>query len=141
MSILCRKASSRAGFTFIEVLVAVALLVIGFLGLYSSFHASALLRETANETNAAMFKLQTTVEYLFSLPFDDITTVLPQDAPIDITALMDSDTANDYWLNNESVTIFYEDPLADPLKFTVTVNWNSRTGSPRSKSVSSGRVR
>jgi len=131
----------KGGFTFIEVLAAVSLLIIGFLGLFASFHTSAMLRETSNETSLAMFKLQTTVEYLFALPFDDITTILPADTPIDIATLADSNTDNDLGLNNEVITIGYEDVAGNPLKFTVSITWTSRMGNPRSASLSSGRVR
>ena len=136
-----RKRRAAAGYTFIEVLVAITLLVVGFLGLYASLNASSLLRETANETNIAMFKLQNTMEYTFNLPFDDIVTTLPEGVPIDIAALTDGDSSNDYSLNNEVITIAYEDPAADPLKFTITINWSTRMGNARSASISSGRVR
>jgi len=141
MSAKRRKRSAESGFSFIEVLVAVTLLVIGFMGIYASLHASALLRETAHETNVAMFKLQTAMEYMFSLAFDDMTTTLPEDTPIDIMALTDSNANNDFVLNNEVLTVAYEDPAADPLKFTFTITWDSRMGTPRSASISSGRVR
>lgn len=139
-AVLSRRAHKR-GFTFIEVMIAVVLLVMGFLGVYASLHACALLREAANETNVAMFKLQTTMEYLFSVPFDDITTTLPEGTALDIVALMDSDTDNDYTLCNEVVTISYEDPAADLLKFTITINWTARRGTGRYESISSGRGR
>lgn len=129
------------GFTFVEVLVAVTLLIIGFLGIYASFHASSMLRETANETNTAMFKLQKTMEFLFGLAFDDVTTVLPASTPVDIEALTDSNPNNDFHLNNEQIIVTYDDPAADPLHFTVTITWSSRLGSQRSEFISSARAR
>lgn len=141
MSARRRERSAESGFTFIEVLVAVTLLVIGFLGIFASLHASGLLRETAHETNVAMFKLQTATEFMFSLAFDDMTTTMPEGTPIDIMKLTDSNANNDFVLNNEVMTVAYEDPAADPLKFTVTLTWDSRMGTGRSASISSGRVR
>lgn len=136
-----KRGKNRAGFSFIEVLAAVTLLVIGFMGMFASLHTSALLRETANETNVAMFKLQTAMEFAFGLPFDDVVTTLPEATPIDLTALTDSNVNNDLPLNNEVILIDYEDPAADPLKFTITMTWTSRAGTARSAMVSSGRVR
>ena len=129
------------GFTFVEVLVAVTLLIVGFLGVYSSLYASALLRETSNETNIAMFKLQSTMEYLFSIPFDDVTTALPPSTPINIVALTDSNPFNDFHLGSESIRVTYVDPAADPLNFTITITWTSRFGTTRVEAISSARAR
>lgn len=131
----------QSGFTFIEVIVAITVMILGFLGLYESFQASGRLREAARETNIAMFKLQTTMEYLFCVAFDDITTVLPEGAPIDIVTLADSVEGNDYRLNNEQIAIAYENPAMDPIKFTITINWDTRFGTPRQASLSSARMR
>lgn len=136
-----RLRRGTLGFTFIEVLIAVTLLIIGFLGLFASMHSSARLRETSHETSIAMFKLQRTNEFLFGLPFDDIITTLPADTVIDIAALTDSDVNNDDPLNGEQITISYEDPAADPLKFTISIAWTTRFGNQRQANLSSGRVR
>jgi prepilin-type N-terminal cleavage/methylation domain-containing protein len=135
-----RRRAARA-FTFVEVLVAIALLTIGFLGVYASLNASALLRETSNETNVAMFKLQATMEYLFSLPFDVVTTVLPAGTPVNITALTDSNPGNDFKPSNEQIRLAYVDPAADPLYFRITITWTSRTGTSRTEAISCGRAR
>ncbi len=141
MAAIKRRREKRLGFSFIEVLVAAALLVIGFMGIFASLHASALLRETAHETNVAMFKLQTVVEHIFSMPFDDVTTLMPQGEPIDVMGLTNPDENPDFALTGEAMTIAYEDPAADPLKFTVNITWESRLGTARHSSISSGRVR
>ncbi len=136
-----RTRNGAKGFTFIEVLVGITLIVIGFLGLYASLLASGRLRESSKETNVAIFKLETTMEYLFSVPWDDITTLLPEGTPVDIVAITDSTAGNDFRLNNEQISLHYEDPSADPIKFTVTINWNTRFGTPRQASLSSARMR
>jgi prepilin-type N-terminal cleavage/methylation domain-containing protein len=135
------KRRGKTGFTFIEVMVAITVMILGFLGLYESFQASGRLREAARETNVAMFKLQMTMEYLFCVPFDDITTILPEGATIDIVTLMDSSAGNDYRLNGEQITVAYENSAMDPIKFTITVDWNTRFGTPRQASLSSARMR
>jgi Tfp pilus assembly protein PilV len=136
-----RLRRNRGAFTFVEVLVATTLLIIGFLGVYASLYASGMLRETSNETNIAMFKLQSTMEYLFSVPFDDVTTKLPAATAINIVALTDSNPYNDFKLSNEKITVAYVDAKADPLNFTITINWKSRMGTTRVESISSARAR
>jgi len=139
-----RKSARRTrtdAFTFVEVLVAVTLLVIGFLGVYSSMHASALLRETSHETNIAVFKLQTTVEHIFSLPFDDVTLKLPAGVPVDIAALIDADPQNNFRLNGEQIVANYNFPVPDLMQFTVTITWTSRMGTQRTETLASARAR
>ena len=135
------RRHGQGGFSFVEVLISVRLLLIGFMGIYASFQASGLLRETADETNVAMFKLQTANDYIFSLAFDDITTSMPAGTPVNIMAMTDSNTVNDLQLSNEVMTVAYENPAADPIKWTITLTWDSRMGTARSASISSGRVR
>jgi prepilin-type N-terminal cleavage/methylation domain-containing protein len=137
-----RTRSNQSAFTFVEVLVALTLLVIGFLGVYSSLHASGLLRETANETNIAMFKLQTTAECIFGLPFDQVPVKFPAGAPVDVTALMDANPNNNFSLSGEQVVVTYPNgPAADPLDFVVTITWMSRLGTQRTESIESSRAR
>lgn len=139
-----RKASARkrqSAFTFVEVLAAITLLVIGFLGVFSSFHASSLLREATGETNRAVFKLQATVEYIFSRPFDEVTGSLPHGTPASIPGLTDCEPGDNFLLNDEEILVTYDDPAADPLHFTVTITWTSRLGSPRTESLSCARAR
>jgi prepilin-type N-terminal cleavage/methylation domain-containing protein len=135
-------APDAAGFTFVEVLIAITLLVIGFLGVYASLYATALLRETANETNVAMFKLQTTMEYIFSLPFDKIPVDLPAGAAVNVSPLVDSDPNNNFQLSGEQVVVTYPKGTgADPLEFTITITWTSRMGTDRTEQMASARAR
>ena len=137
-----RSKRASGGFTFVEVLVAVTLLIIGFLGIYATMFSSALLRETANETNIAIFKLQATTEYIFSLPFDDITDVFPDGAPVNVSPFLDNNPDNNFLLSNESVAVTYPDPgTSDPLQFVVTITWTSRMGTDRDEHISCARSR
>jgi prepilin-type N-terminal cleavage/methylation domain-containing protein len=137
-----RTRTKSGGFTFVEVLVAVTLLVIGFLGVYGSLHASSLLRETANETNVAMFKLQTTMEYLFCLPFDQVPALFPDGTAVDVTALMDANPDNNFLLPGEQIVVTYPNGAeGDPLHFAITITWNSRLGTVRTETIESARAR
>jgi len=130
-----------AGFTLVEVMAATALLVVGFLGAYASLNASGILRETTNETNRAMFKLQSAVEYVFSVPFDDITAILPPDTPVTVPGVTDPATESGLALIDETLFFSYEDPAGDPLEFTVTLTWTSQRGGQRTETLSCARAR
>lgn len=131
----------RDGFSYLETAMALFMLIVGFLGIYSSFDVSAQVRETANETNVAMFKLQTAMETVFSVPFDDITETLSADESIQFEKITDSLPANDFKLRDEDVTISYKDTTTDPLYFTVKIAWTSRSGVPRTEEISCARAR
>jgi Tfp pilus assembly protein PilV len=72
----CRRKGERA-FTFVEVMASVALLMVGFLGAYATMTSCGALRETSAETNIAVFKLQTAMEYLLVVSFNDINKLPP----------------------------------------------------------------
>jgi hypothetical protein len=130
-----------AGFSYLETTIAIFMLIVGFLGIYASFEASAAMRETANETNVAMFKLQTVQESVFSMAFDDVPVKLPPDTPILLENITDSLPANDFKLRDEVITVSYLDPANDPLFFTAKIVWTSRNGVPREEEISCARGR
>jgi len=130
-----------AGFSYLETTMALFMLIVGFLGIYASFETSAVVRETANETNVAMFKLQTVQETVFSMAFDDVAVKLPPDTPILLENITDSLPANDFKLRDEAITVSYLDPTSDPLFFTAKINWTSRSGVPSHEEISCARGR
>lgn len=141
MSTLGNRRKRRAGLSYVETCMAIAILIVGFLGLYSSLEASGMIRETANETNVAMFKLQTALEHLFSMPFDDIPDILVEGQPIRFEQLTDSLPDNDFQLRDERITVAYINTAADPLYFTVRIDWTSRSGVARTEEISCARAR
>jgi hypothetical protein len=136
-----RRRRGAGGFTLIETFAAMALMTIGFLGFYATIHASSRLRETADETNIAVFKLQTVAEHIYSIPFDDVTAAMPDGGAVDLTALVDSLPENDFSLMDEQVRVTYDDPFADPLRFNVAITWTSRLGGARAEHVAGMRAR
>ena len=141
MRIIRKHRGRSGGFTLVEVMVAAMLLVVGFLGIFSTFHSSAVLRETANETNRAMFELQAVVEYIFSRPFDEVTTILADGVPASVPGLTDGTPHGGLELADKQIIVTYDQPAADPLHFTVTITWASRSGSERTETISCARMR
>jgi len=141
MENVLRQRQRRAAFSYLETTMALFMLISGFLGIYASFEASSQVRETANETNVAMFKLQTVLETVFELPFDDITAKLAQGPPILLENITDSLPDNNFKLRDEVITISYLDPTTDPLFFTAQITWTSRSGVPRHEEISCARAK
>lgn len=136
-----KHRGKSGGFSLVEVMVAAMLLVVGFLGIFSTFHSSALLREASNETNRAMFEGQAVVEYIFSRPFDQVTTILIDGVPASVPGLTDGTPHGGLELADKETVVTYDDPAADPLHFTVAITWTSRLGNTRSETISCARSR
>lgn len=81
------------------------------------------------------------MEHIFTMPFDDITVVLKEGEPVVFEELTDSLPDNDFRLRDEEVTVDYENPASDPLYFTVTATWTSRSGVARAEQISCARAR
>ncbi len=133
--------TKRRAFSLVEIMAATMLLVIGFLGIFATFHSSAKLREAAEETNMAMFELKSVVEYIFGRPFDHVTTLLPDGAVAEIPGVTDRGPHAGLDLADKELVVTYDDPSADPLHFTVTITWMSRLGTQRTESISTARAR
>lgn len=64
----------REGFTFIEVLIMLALVVVVFVGLIQLFQLSLLQNLRANEMSNAIFLAQQQIDYLRTLTAEELTT-------------------------------------------------------------------
>jgi len=109
---------NKKGMTLVEVMVAVMILTIGIF-------ASLLCFTRSNEATLAARDLTTAVthaEYIL----EEMHTLA---ALTDITSTNWSTWANAQGLNtldNESISVIYLNPLADPLSVMVTINWETK---------------
>ena len=116
------KFDSR-GFTLLEVIIALGILLVGAVGALSlfsyGFRAITISKHITAATNIARARL----EEIRNLPFEDITTVYPDGSvfPVENPSLPEGAT----W------TVSYPDGTeADPLRISLVVSWQEgdRTG-------------
>jgi len=68
---------ANSGLTFIELMVAITVLLIGILGIFSSITATHNAAKTISERNIAARKLQTVMEIVQAVPFADVMATVP----------------------------------------------------------------
>ena len=114
---------AKKGSTLLEVVISLLLVSIGIVGAlmyFTSAHASIrLARDMTVATSHTEYILE---DMRAKATLADITNTDWADF---------ADNANLDTLTNETVTVTYEDPDADPLNITVTIDWttNSRNAS------------
>ena len=86
-----RPSASEAGFTLIEALVAVLVLVVGIQGVANLMVVASTSNSVANHSSAATAQATETLERLKALPFDELTP--GGDLDNDVGALVPCDSA------------------------------------------------
>lgn len=133
-----RRAGGTSGFTLIELMVAIGVLMVAVLTAFSSQVTSMNLVHTSRETNTAMGHLQGAMEQVLLLQTDDIP--IP-DSPFEAETVLD--TVAGMTLQNEQIVATYpgytlgSDEVPDPLQIVLTATWNDFQGRPRTLSLSS----
>jgi len=115
----------RTGFSFIEVMIALAVVAVTMLAFQSAWVSSLKLSRTSKQMNVANFKLQAVMEMIKGTAFDKVTTDFPDGGEIDLATVIDSNFQNNFTLLDEQVVATYVDPNAEPLEVTVTITWAS----------------
>lgn len=137
-------AKFRRGFTFIEVLIMLALVVVVFVGLIQLFQLSLLQNLRANEMSNAIFLAQQQIDYLRTLTADELAFFpnpqlgesndelldINQDGTIDFRRLTVIEISSDGLGFNVRVLIFpvtasekkRDELLANPERYRVRAN-------------------
>lgn len=118
-----RRRRGEGGFTLLELLVTMAVTVIGLLGLMAMYVATAKGNEATARSSAAVTIAQETLEELRSLSMANLVarfnqTDLPIDANLDTVAGRDGTTYNRH-VTAEEVTAISRDLV----KLRVEVSW------------------
>ena len=116
------------GFTLIEILMTVGIFVITTVALVGLNVSVAAMNESSRNLTQAMAGGRVILEQIRNASVGGLAAVTGTNwttwaAANNLTSL-----------NDESVTVAYVDPAADPLNVTVTVNWSER-GRARSAAV------
>ena len=111
---------NQRGFTLVEVIVTLGLLLIASTGTFGVFFYALQNAGTAKHTTAATYSAKWQMEAIKNTTFDYITALFPDGVPSEVqgTSLPTGAT----W------TVTYPDGTgADPLTITVTVSWLEKT--------------
>ena len=130
-----RTARGRAGFTMVELMVAIAVLLVAVLSTFSTQVTSLNLMNTSRETNTAVVELQTAMERLALLTADEIQNQFPAGQSIPVF--------DDRALVAERIVPTYPGAGATPgtLPIVLTLSWNDFQGRPRSLVLRSMKAR
>jgi prepilin-type N-terminal cleavage/methylation domain-containing protein len=135
-----RARRSRRGFTLIELMIAVSVLVVAVLTTFETQLASHRLVRTSRETNAATADLATAMEELLLLPRAQIPI-----AGSDFEAGQPIAAFEGRSLRDERIVATYPDyvpggAVPDPLAVVLTATWTDHGGRTRSLRIASMRT-
>ena len=130
----------RAGFTLLEILIAVAVLIVAVTAAFATQLSSLNLLHTARETNTAMADLENAMERALALATDQIPvpgSAFQAGQPIAAFAGLH--------LDNQSIVATYPGyaggAVPDPLEIVLTMTWDDWVGRPRTMRLSTMKVR
>jgi prepilin-type N-terminal cleavage/methylation domain-containing protein len=135
-----RNAGGRAGFSLIELSIAILLMVFGVLSAFYSQITAANLLRSLREHNAAVADLETCMERIMLLPIDVIprpTGLYASGAPIA--------AFTNLHLPGEQIVATYPNMVAatvpDPLEIRLTATWNDWRGRQQSLPLTTMKTR
>jgi prepilin-type N-terminal cleavage/methylation domain-containing protein len=117
-----QKRSRRGGLTLVEVMVALTILAVVGLVAFPTMLSFVDLSDSARQENVGTHDLMSAVEDVISTPFTQVTATYPQGQAIP--------KYQGLHLQNESVVVTYDDPLADPLIVTLSLSYKDSKGRP-----------
>lgn len=123
--------SGTAGFSLVELMIAVTVILVGLLTAYSSELSSLEVVKTSRETNTATADLQACMESILVLPPAEIPDPNGPYAPGQII-----EAYRDLHLENQRMVATYPNlvtgqPVPDPLEIQLTMSWTDRQGRGR----------
>ncbi|MBK9388121.1 MAG: prepilin-type N-terminal cleavage/methylation domain-containing protein [Planctomycetes bacterium] len=141
MKTMRSRRADAAGFSLVELMIAVTVILFGLLTAYSSELSSLEVVKTSRETNTAMADLQACMESLLVLPPAEIPNPEGPYAPGQIV-----EAFRDLHLENQRIVATYPNlvtgqPVPDPLEIVLTMTWTDRQGRGRELRISSVKTR
>ncbi|MBK8179995.1 MAG: prepilin-type N-terminal cleavage/methylation domain-containing protein [Planctomycetes bacterium] len=141
VGIRCRARSGRAGFTLIELMIAVVVLVVAICSAISAQVVAFNLLRTSRETNVAMGDLQGAMELAILQPANALPLAGGEFAQGTAIARF-----NDLHLRNQRITATYPGyvvgaAVPDPLQIVMTITWDDFQERPRTMRIATIRGR
>ena len=126
-----RKWSSKAGFSLVEVMVSVGILVVVIIGLLRLFVYCSVLAEYSGNVTTAVTEIQTKSEEIRNHNFDDIATDYASGGT----------PGNTFNLTNVNgtgtITISTVGGSSELLQITIVANWQNKDGRSANATLSS----
>lgn len=137
----CNPRNRKRGFTLMELMIAITILLVAVLSTFVSQLSSHNLIRTSRETNSAIADLQAAMERVLLRPADQIPLAgaanYPPGQPI---AMFDG-----LHLSGETIVPSYPGfaggAVPDPLPIVLTLAWNDFKGRPRTMRLASMKTR
>ena len=115
----------KSGFTLVELMFALFILIISAISILLIFFSSAFLLESSRGTTTAVNDAKTVMEEIRRTASTSLAEVTDPDANWPGWAVENGCNT----LFNETIQVSFVDQDADPLDVTVTVSWQDRTRS------------
>ncbi len=129
MRVHAKVRQRRAGFTLVEVLGAIAVIVLASIGLLTAYQSTLHLNEVAQQSSLALNDLKDMMERLKSTPFAQLQANFPN-GTVNGTAGTPQEYTNiigGYTLQNEQITVTHSPAVtSDPRELIVQVTWTNR---------------
>ena len=122
-----RTRGGEKGMSLVELLIAVSVMCIAVLAIYSALVSAQCMSRSAKEDNISSFELQSIVEDVRSTPFEEILEEYPNGKFVN--------AYEDKSLNSERIRVDYVDEEEEPLDITFTLTWVNYQGRQCTKSL------
>lgn len=134
-----RAAGARAGFSMLELMIAVLLLAVGVLSAFHGQMTSLNLLRSARERNTAMSDLEACMETILAEPLGEIPVQFPGGTPVA--------AYEDLHLTGQQLVPTYPGfagggaAVPEPLEIVLTASWNDWRGRRQTIRLASVRTR
>jgi type II secretory pathway pseudopilin PulG len=127
---MVRRRPRRAGFTIVEVLFALIVLVIAGVWLTVAYQSALHLTEVSQQTNMALNDIRAMMERIKTTPFTSLVNSFPDNAVNGVVGGgpdLYTGIVGGYALSNEQITVTHSPTTAsDPREMIVQVQWTNR---------------